>query len=137
MTLEERRAWIRLVVAVLAYAAYAVVVAVRAAGGPLTAVPYGGVLLISIGGAIATSMLAEMVVGGRSREIDVRDREIGRFGDHTAQSFVVVGAVAGMLMAIAGWDHFWIANVIYLGFVLSAVLGGVTRVILYRTGLPW
>ena len=28
-----------------------------------------------------------------------------------------------MLMAMARWDYFWIANVIYLGFVLWAVAG--------------
>ena len=32
-----------------------------------------------------------------------------------------------MLMAMAAWDRFWIANVIYLGFVLSAILGGITK----------
>jgi hypothetical protein len=37
-----------------------------------------------------------------------------------------------MLMAIAGWDRFWIANVIYLCFVLSAVLGSLTKVLVHR-----
>lgn len=39
------------------------------------------------------------------------------------QSFVVIGGVAALLMAMAEWEHFWIANVIYLAFVLSAILG--------------
>ncbi|MFI5845442.1 hypothetical protein ACIA8K_37635 [Catenuloplanes sp. NPDC051500] len=137
MTLEQRRAWIRLVVAVIAYGGYAAVVTVRADGGPLTETPYGAALLWSVGGAIAASILAEIALGGRDRGIDVRDREIGRAGEQAGMSFVVIGAVAGMLMAVAGWDRFWIANVIYLCFVLSAVLGGVTKVVLYRTGMPW
>jgi len=41
-----------------------------------------------------------------------------------------------MLMAMAGWERFWIANVIYLCFVLSAVLGNVTKVIVYRGDYP-
>lgn len=49
---------------------------------------------------------------------------------------MVIGAVAAMLMAMAGWDRFWIANVIYLCFFLSAILGSVTKVIGYRKGLP-
>lgn len=137
MTLEERRAWIRLVVAVIAYGAYAAVVVTGAAGRPLTGAPYAAALLWSVGGAIVASILAEIVLGGRAREIDVRDREIGRAGEQAGMSFVVIGALAGMLMAVAGWDRFWIANVIYLGFVLSAVLGGVTKVVLYRRGMPW
>jgi hypothetical protein len=32
--------------------------------------------------------------------------------------------------------YFWIANVIYLGFVLSAILSSVTKVIVYRKGVP-
>ena len=71
-----------------------------------------------------------------SRLKDERDRQIGRLGDYTGQSFVVIGAVAAMLMAMAGWDRFWIANVIYLCFFLSAVLGAVTKVIAYRKSFP-
>ena len=81
--------------------------------------------------------IAMAVVNPRaSRVKDVRDREIGRLGEGTGQSFVVIGAVAAMLMAMAGWDRFWIANVIYLCFVLSAILSSVTKVIVYRRGVP-
>jgi len=72
-----------------------------------------------------------------SRLTDARDREIGRVGDYTGQSFVIIGATAAMLMAMAGWDRFWIANVIYLCFILSAILGSVTKIIAYRTSFPW
>jgi hypothetical protein len=41
-----------------------------------------------------------------------------------------------MLMALAEWDWFWIANVIYLCFVLSAVLGSVAKIIMYRKSMP-
>lgn len=140
MTHVEKRAWIRLVVAVLAYAAYVVAVLRRADGGPLPDVPYAAALLWSVGGAIAASIVAEIVMGivnpRASRVIDVRDREIGRLGDHTGQAFVVIGALAAMLMAMAEWDRFWIANAVYLGFVLSAILGGVTKIIVYRRSLP-
>jgi hypothetical protein len=38
-------------------------------------------------------------------------------------------------MAMARWDQFWIANVLYLGFVLSAVGGSVMKLVAYRRGL--
>jgi hypothetical protein len=41
-----------------------------------------------------------------------------------------------MLMAMAGWDRFWIANVIYLCFFLSATLGSAAKVIAYRKNVP-
>jgi hypothetical protein len=140
MTHEEKRAWIRLVVAVLGYSAYVAVIVSRADGRSLPDVPYASALLWTVGAAIVASIVAEIgmaiVIADASRAKDVRDREIGRLGDHVGQSFVVIGAVAAMLMAMADWDRFWIANVIYLCFVLSAVLGGITKVIAYRRSFP-
>jgi hypothetical protein len=140
VTHEEKRAWIMLVVSVTAYTAYAVTIVTRADGRPLPAVPYAATLLWTIGGAIVASIVAEIAIGvvnpRASRAKDVRDREIGRLGDYTGQSFVIIGAVAAMLMAMAGWDRFWIANVIYLCFVLSAILGSVTKIVAYRRSVP-
>jgi hypothetical protein len=140
MTHEEKRAWIRLVVAVLGYSAYVALIVSRADGRPLPDVPYASALLWTVGAAILASIVAEtgmaVVNPGASRAKDVRDREIGRLGDHVGQSFVVIGAVAAMLMAVADWDRFWIANTIYLCFVLSAILGGITKVIAYRGSFP-
>ena len=46
--------------------------------------------------------------------------------------------VEGMRCVLALFEggYFWIANVIYLGFVLSAILSSVTKVIVYRKGVP-
>jgi hypothetical protein len=140
MTHEEKRAWIRLVVAVVVYAVYVVTIMSRVNGRSLSDVPYSAALLWTVGGAIVASIVAEIGMGvvnpRASRAKDVRDREIGRLGEYTGQSFVVIGAVAAMLMAMAEWDRFWIANVIYLCFVLSAVLGTITKIVVYRKSLP-
>ena len=140
MTHQEKRAWIMLVVSAAAYAAYAAVILSRAGGHPLAGVPYAAALLWTVGAATAASVAAETALGivnrGDSRLKDERDRRIGTLGDQVGSSFVVIGAVAAMLMAMAGWDRFWIANVIYLCFFLSAILGSVTKVIAYRKGLP-
>ncbi|GIF16254.1 hypothetical protein [Actinoplanes teichomyceticus] len=139
MTYEEKRVWIRLVVAVLGYAAYVIVIVGRLGDRALPDVPYTDALLWTVGLAVAASIAAETAVNtapGASRATDERDREIGRLGEHVGRSFVVIGAVAAMLMAMAGWDRFWIANVVYLCFVLSAILGGVAKVVVYRRGVP-
>ena len=70
---------------------------------------------------------------------DQRDREINRLGDHIAQSFLIIGAVTALCFAmidVAMIDValFWIANAIYLGFVLSAILGSIAKIIAYRRG---
>ena len=140
MTLEERRAWIRLVAAAAAYGGYVAVVLGRTDGRSLASVPYAAPLLWSVGASIVGAVVMETLVGTAnprmSRVKDARDREIGRLGDHVGQSFVIIGATAAMIMAMAGWQRVWIANVIYLCFVLSAVLGNVTKVVVYRGSLP-
>ncbi|MEV4617342.1 hypothetical protein AB0J74_01340 [Asanoa sp. NPDC049573] len=140
MTLEQRRAWIRLVVAVPAYAAYLIVVLSQLGGRPLADADYTGPLLWTVGAAVLASIIGEIVVAAlnpkASQVKDDRDKEIGRLGDQVGQPFVVIAAVAAMLMALADWAPFWIANVIYLGFVLSAVVGGVAKVVVYRAGVP-
>lgn len=140
MTHQEKRAWIMLVVSAAAYAAYAAVVLSRTGGHPLTRVPYAAALLWTVGASIAASVVAETALGvvnrGESRLTDERDRQIGTLGDRVGSSFVVIGAVAAMLMAMAGGYRFWIANVIYLCFFLSAILGSVAKVIAYRKNVP-
>ena len=138
MTHQEKRAWILLVTSVVSYIVYAVVIVGRARGRQLPDVAYATTMLWTIGAAIAASIVVDIVTSGprRSRLTDVRDRQIGRLGDYIGQSFVIIGATAGMLMAMAGWHRFWIANVIYLGFVLSAVLGSIAKIGMYRGRLP-
>jgi len=65
----------------------------------------------------------------------VRDKEIYRFGEYASRWCIVAGAAAGFFMALAKADYFWIANAIYLGFVLWAVTGSVIRLVAYRRGL--
>lgn len=139
MSLEEKRAWIRMLASVAAYVAYVAIVVAAADGRPLTEVPYAAPLLWSIVAAIVASIVVEIVVNTvrkGSLVTDERDRAIGRLGDHIGQSFVVIGAVAAMLMALADWHRFWIANVVYLCFALSMTLGSIAKVAAYRGSLP-
>jgi NADH:ubiquinone oxidoreductase subunit 6 (subunit J) len=130
--------WIEGIVAVVAYAAYVVVVLGRAGGEPLSEVAYAAPLLWTIGGAILAGIVlniaAAIVAPEGANEKDQRDREINRIGEHIGQSFVVIGGVAALGMALVEWAPFWIANVIYLCFVLSAVVGAVAKVVAYRRG---
>jgi hypothetical protein len=41
-------------------------------------------------------------------------------------------------MALAELDHFWIANAIYLAFVLSTIVASAAKIVAYRKGFrPW
>lgn len=136
MSYEERNVWVFLVVSVLAYATYVVIVLSRAREVPLTEVAYVGPLLWSIGGAIVAGIVGSIAVSLANRRdghrSDQRDKEINRIGEYNGQAFVVIGGIAALVLALVEADWFWIANVIYLGFVLSAVLGSVTKLAAYR-----
>ena len=138
MAFEEKRAWILAVVALGAYAIYLALTLGRAAGLPLTEVPYAATMLWTIGGAIVAGVvlhIAAAIASAQDAEKkDVRDREIHRFGEHIGQSFVILGAVVALVLSLAELSHFWIANVIYLAFVLSAILGSVAKIAAYRWG---
>ncbi|MBE1497569.1 drug/metabolite transporter (DMT)-like permease [Amycolatopsis lexingtonensis] len=140
MTHEEKNAWIQGLAAVVSYAVYLTLVLGRAGGRPLAEVPYVAALLWTVGASIVAAIVLSILtaVVSKDGEKDQRDREIGRFGDHVGQSFVIAGAVAALLLALAEAPHFWIANAVYLAFTLSAILGSTARIFAYRRGFqPW
>ncbi|WP_410670868.1 hypothetical protein [Amycolatopsis sp. cmx-4-68] len=140
VTHEEKRAWILGFAAIASYAVYLVLVLGRAGGRPLAEVPYVATLLWTVGASIAASIVLSILAAMLSKDAgkDQRDREIGRFGEYVGHSFVVLGAVAALLLAMAEVPHFWIANAVYLAFTLSAILGSTARIFAYRRGFqPW
>jgi hypothetical protein len=142
MSFEEKSAWIMGVLAAATYAVYLAVVIGLAGTMPLAEVPYVAPLLWTVGASIGLSIVLHIVIRALSAKDagmkDQRDKEIYRFGEYIGQSFLVAGAVSALLLAMAELDYFWIANVIYLAFVLSAILGSVAKVVAYRRGFqPW
>ena len=136
---EERRTWIYLVTSAGGYAVYMAIVLGRAAQTPVAHVSYIPALLwtalAAMVAATAGSTVIETARPSESRRADIRDKEIYRFGEYVSRWCLVAGAAAGLVMAMARWQYFWIANVIYLGFVLWAVTGSAVKIVAYRRGL--
>jgi hypothetical protein len=139
MSYEEKGTWVYLVAVAGAYAVYLAIILGRLQGTPVAEVPYAWVLLwTTVASVVASTVgrtLVETVRPSDSRRKDVRDKEIYRFGEYASRWFVVGGAAAGFFMALVKVDYFWIANVIYLGFVLWAIVGSVVKLVAYRRGL--
>lgn len=138
MAFAEKRAWIMLLVSTVAYAVYVVVVLRRSSGVPLADAPYESALVGTIVASIVVSIILNIVVGmftpkGEEKP-DQRDREIYRTTEYIGQSFVVIGAVAAMILALLQAPYFWIANAVFLCFVLSALLSSIAKIFAYRTG---
>ena len=139
MSYEEKGIWVYLVTSAAAYAVYLAIIVGRLASTPAAEVPYVSVLLWTAGASIVANtvgrVLVETASPSDSRRADVRDRDVSRFGEHASRWFLVAGAAAALVMAMAKTDYFWIANVIYLGFVLWAVAGSALKLVAYRRGL--
>ena len=141
MSYEEKGTWVYLVIAVVGYTVYLTLVLPQVLGGVAVGdVDYVPVMLWTIGGAIVATIvvriLVEIVFPSESTKGDVRDREIDRLGTRVGSSFVVIGALGALVLAMLEADWFWIANLIYLCFVLSALLESITRLVAYRRGVP-
>lgn len=140
MTYDEKTTWAQLLVAVGITVAYLAILLGKADGGPIVEVSYQSTMLWMIGigivASILLSILFSILSGERQFRRDARDREISAFGTRMGQAWIVIGALAAMLMAMAEWDWFWIANTVFFCFLLSAMFEGVAKVVAYRRGVP-
>jgi hypothetical protein len=147
MSNEEKGQWVYLVAIVVTYGAYLVITFGQLGQSAPADIDYVPTMLMSIGIGIALAIVGRIVVeivGRISAEItgdddghvaDVRDRDVGRFGEYVAGTVLGVGMVVPFVLTLAEVDYFWIANGIYLAFVVSAVVGTVVKVVAYRRGL--
>lgn len=163
MSYEQRGTWVYLVVAAGVYAGYVAVVLSRAAD-PITDTAYQVPLLWSVGIAVLANIVVQIVVeigasvargvgdevakevaphtgerierpAAQAHRADVRDRDIDRMGTVRTWMVTAIAALAGLAMALAEWPHFWIANVIYLGFVAQAISSAIVKLVAYGRGL--
>ncbi|WP_341933306.1 hypothetical protein MRBLWO14_002313 [Microbacterium sp. LWO14-1.2] len=143
MVYEERNVWAGLIVSVLVIPAYIVIVLQQAASTPVAEIDWLPPMLWTIGVGIVATIVVSVVWGivagardpdgvGRS---DIRDRDISRMGGRVEQGFLVIAGLAVIALCAIGADVFWIANAMFAGFAVSAVVGGVARAIAYRRGL--
>jgi hypothetical protein len=143
MVYEERNVWAGLIVSLVGMAVYVIVVLSQAGGGPLTEVDWVPIMLWTIGGSIVATIVLSILWGilagmfdpegvGKS---DQRDRDIARMGSRVGQAFLVIAGLGVIVLCAVEADWFWIANTMFFGFALSAMVGGVASVIAYRRGL--
>ncbi len=139
MSFEEKGTWVYTVVTVGAYLAYLSIIIGRAENVPLAEVSYVSTMLWTIAIIIALSIAGHIAVAiskpSEADKSDVRDKEIYRFGEYIGGIVVGVGMVVPLGLTMAEFDHFWIANAIFLVFVLSGITSSIVKIVAYRRGL--
>jgi hypothetical protein len=146
MSNEEKGQWVYLVVILATYAVYLVIILGQLGGTAPADIDYVPAMLGAIGIGIGLAIVGRIAVeiGGRisdemaglgeGQDADIRDRDIGRFGEYVAGTVLGVGMIVPFLLTLAERDYFWIANAMYLAFVVAAVVGTVVKLVAYRRG---
>lgn len=138
MAFEEKSAWLMGLTFIICYLGYLFVVLARAAGMPLPDAPYIAPMLWSMGIFMACLIVGHIVIAitnpKEAGQSDERDKQIHRFSEYIGHSFVIIGAVAALVFSMLEVPHFWIANAVYLAFVLSGLLSAITKIVAYRKG---
>ncbi|QAY73390.1 hypothetical protein ET445_08580 [Agromyces protaetiae] len=135
---EEKGTWSFLAVAIAGYAVYLSLVLPAALTTPVAEIewvwPMVWTIVGAIGAGIVARILVEMFWPSDGYAADERDKEIDRTGERVGNSFIVIGALAALVLCWFRVDWFWIANAIYVCFVLAALLSSATKLVAYRRG---
>lgn len=140
----ERGAWNGLVTGVVSIVVYLAIIVPQLGTRPVSEIDWVAPMLWTIGGAIVAGILISVgwSTAARIRDDDdrpvedVRDRDISRMGGRVGQAFLVIGILGALALCAVEADWFWIAQALYAGSAISALVDGVSRVIVYRTGMP-
>ncbi len=139
MSFEEKSTWVYAVIAVVLPIAYFATVLPQLATTPVADIDYQVPLLAVIGLAIGLAIVAAIIISitapDEAGKADQRDKDVNRFGEYVAGLVLGATAIVPFLLAIAEVEYFWIANTLYLAFILSAVAGSVAKIAAYRRGL--
>jgi len=142
MSYDEKNAWVFGLTAIVGCAIYLAVMLGGDPTVPLEARDYRLPMLLTVGGAIVVNVIISIflaISGGRAgAHRDIRDKQIARFGESVGHGFGMLCAFAALLMLMAEVPPFWVANTLYLGFILAAAFSSLARVASYRAGFePW
>lgn len=149
MPFEEKFTWVSTVVSTGVAAVYFAIVLGQVRTVPVAEIAYQRPLLIAIGALIALTILGTIVVAigtavsakitgsGSVDDVDrkdERDADINRRGELIGYYVSSGGALGVLALAMLRYDPFWIANALYLSFVVGALVASVAKLVAYRRG---
>jgi cobalamin synthase len=115
---------------------YAALIVPRALSEPVADIDWVLPMVGAIVGFVIANVLGNVVAAmTNAREADQhddRDTEIDRFGERIGNWAIAIGAIAGLILAMAEADPFWIANAIFLGFLAGAVVSAAAKIAAYH-----
>src|SRR4029434_2600735 len=123
MTFGERNTWVSAFILPATSIAYFAVVLPRLRDQPASEVSWVSAMLWAIGASIVGTIVGVIVVsiaagianrGVLESKEDIRDKQIGRYGDRIAQAITGFGGAAVLVLVMFEVDYFWIGNALFL-----------------------
>jgi hypothetical protein len=140
MTFEEKSQWAYGFASLVVPAVYVVWLAGKIAdAGSVADIDYVRTMLWAIGAGIIVNIVGGMFVRAsnpaEADKRDARDRDITRRGN--AVGFVVFSTliIGPYVLAMRDAETFWIANAIYVAYVVTAITTVIVKATLYRKGV--
>jgi hypothetical protein len=141
--------WVSVVVTILVPAVYFVTVLGRLQDTNAADIAYQrslitaiiATVILTIAGAIVmavgTSVSAELRGRRAADEVDredERDKTISRHGDLIGYYVASGGMVVVLALTMMKYEYFWIANTLYLSFVVATLVSAVVKLVAYHRG---
>ena len=149
MPFEEKMTWVSGLAMIVVPVVYFAIMIGRLQSAPAADIAYqiplivamvASVVLIIIGAvvmAVGTSISA--TIRGRKPEDEIdrkdeRDKTISRRGDLIGYYVASAGMAGVLILTMLETDYFWIANALYLSFVVAMAVASVVKIASYRRG---
>lgn len=139
MSFQEKSTLAVLVAFVAIFGWYFASVIQQAGFGDVSGFEYQGPLLVMAALFVVLVVVAHVLLAvadpSGADESDERDRLIDRTGEYLGGFALGTGSLVALGLAMAEVKHFYIAHAILAALVLSEVVAGVSKLIMYRRGI--
>ena len=92
-----------------------------------------GSIVMAIGTGISAEIRGRRAADDIDRK-DERDKTINRHGDLVGYYVASAGMVGVLALTMLRYEYFWIANTLYLSFVVATVVSSVVKLVAYHRG---
>jgi len=138
MSFEEKGTWLYAGILVTLSALYFATVIGQLPTTAVTEIDYQAPLIAAVVAAIVISIIGMILIGISSpREAgmaDQRDKDINRLGEYVGGIVLAFGMIVPFGLTMAEVPYFWIANAMYLTFIVAGLCGTIVKLVLYRRG---
>jgi Na+/H+-translocating membrane pyrophosphatase len=138
MSFDEKGTWLYAVLLVVLPAIYFATILGQLPNTAVAEIEYQRPLLMAVGATVALAIVGMIGIGIAAPKdagvSDRRDKEINRLGEYVGGTALAIGMIVPFGLAMAEAPHFWIANAMYLTFVLAGLFGTTVKLVAYRRG---